>query len=108
MRVIETEDLVAATDGECIRLVDAGQNGAVTVSVPGGIRIRVTAASTLRGSALLGIDLPPSRPIDLDLAPGSPVDVLIPDIGDGRMWRVRLEVPDAIGQISVCAVRTAP
>lgn len=108
VRVIETEDLVAAPDGECIRLVDAGPNGAVTVSVPGGIRIRVTAASTLRGSSLLGIDLPPSRPIDLDLAPGSPVDVLIPDIGDGRMWRIRLEVPDAIGQISVCAVRTAP
>ena len=107
MRVIETEDLVAAPDGECIRLVDAGRNGAVTVSVPGGIRIRVTAASTLRGSALLGIDWPPSRPIDLDLAPGLPVDVLIPDIGDGRMWRVRLEVPGAIGQTSVCAVRTA-
>jgi len=107
VRVIETEDLVAAPDGECIRLVDAGRNGAVTVSVPSGIRIRVTAASTLKGSALLGIDWPPSRPIDLDLAPGSPVDVLIPDIGDGRMWRVRLKVPDAIGQISVCAVRTA-
>ncbi len=106
VRVIETEDLVAAPDGDCIRLVDAGRNGAVTVSVPGGIRIRVTAASTLRGSALLGIDWPPSRPIDLDLAPGLPVDVLIPDIGDGRMWRVRLEVPGAIGQIGVCAVRT--
>jgi hypothetical protein len=46
----------------------------------------------------------PTRPIDLALATHVPVDVVVPDIGQPAVWRVRLDVPDAAGPIRVCRI----
>jgi hypothetical protein len=81
--------------------MDAGPKPAVTVSGPGGIRIRAISAVAVSGFAVLGRGQPPSRPIDLNLAPGSPV---IPDTGDGRIWQIRLEMPGTVGRVDICAV----
>ena len=56
---------------------------------------------------MLGREFLPSRSIDLDLAVGSPADVLVPDIGDGVRWQVRLDVLDVSGQVNVCGVALA-
>lgn len=107
LSLIDIEDVTVARDGPCFVLRNAGREGAVTISAPGGTRTRVTAASPVNGAAVLGREFPPSRPIDLDLMAGLPVDVVIPDIGDGGSWQVRLEVPDATGRVSVCGIRVA-
>jgi hypothetical protein len=33
------------------------------------------------------------------------VDVVVPDIGDGRPWQLKVNLPDAPGNFTLCASR---
>jgi hypothetical protein len=105
--VTDTNDLVAATAGECISLRGAGDDAGVTFSARGGTRVRVTAASTMNGSATLARDWPPVRIVPLELMSSSPVDIVVPDTGDGGKWQVGLQVASATQRVRVCRIRLA-
>jgi len=94
----------ATWDAGCTTIADIGAKGAVTVAVPTGSRLRVTASASVAARAVLGLAFPPTRPIDLSLAAGVPLDVVVPDMGDAAVWRVRLELSGAQGTIEVCRV----
>jgi hypothetical protein len=105
--LVAIEDVEVAREGSCFVLRNAGREGAVTFSAPGGAHIRVTADSAISGAALLGHEFPPSRAVDFDAEPSSPAEVVVPDTGDGHRWRVRLQIPAVSGRVSVCGTRLA-
>ena len=94
----------ATWDAGCSTIADIGAKGTVTVAVPTGSRLRVTASASVAARAVLGLAFPPTRSIDLPLAAGVPLDVVVPDMGDAAVWRVRLELSGAQGTIEVCRV----
>jgi hypothetical protein len=62
------------------------------------------ATDALTGSAAIGKDRPPSRTIDLDVPAGGTMDVVVPDLGDGSSFALRLGLPSATGATTVCLV----
>ena len=91
-------------DDACLTLRDAGPYASATVAVPSGSRLRIAASDEGNASAVLGHLRSPSRRVDLELKKGARIDVLVPDIGDGSTWTVRLDLPDVAGTIRVCRV----
>jgi hypothetical protein len=89
----------------CKVFLATGPDPEVGLDAPGGIRLHLTSSSHIEGVAALGRALPPTRYADLSLEPDEPVDVVVPDIGDGGHWRVRLVLPAAGGEVRVCPVR---
>jgi hypothetical protein len=73
-------------------------------TVPGGDRLRVTATDTLEGSVAIGKDRPPSRTIDLEVPAEGTKDVVVPDLGDGSSFALRLGLPSSTGATTVCLV----
>ena len=102
--LVKIDDATGTWNGACLTLTDAGDEARVTVALPSGSRLRVAASSDGGASALLGLLRSPSKRIDLELEAGAPIDVVVPDIGDGSTWTVRLDVPGVTGQIEVCRV----
>jgi len=94
----------ATWDGGCLSIAGIAGRASVTVAVPTGSRVRAVAPDAVAGRAILGLAFPPTRAIDLTLAAGTALDVVVPDIGDASVWRVRLELPATNGAISVCRI----
>jgi hypothetical protein len=94
----------ATWDAGCLSLGDVGPKGTVTVAVPTGSRLRVAAPDSIAARAILGLAFPPTRAIDLPVTAGIPLDVVVPDIGDAPVWRVRLDLAAAKGTIQVCRI----
>jgi hypothetical protein len=93
-----------AWDGPCFALGDVGRRTRVTVQVPTGVRVRVTASNGVEAHALLGLARPPSRSIDVTLVAGKQTEIVVPDIGSTSPWTVRLDFPAASGTIEVCGI----
>ena len=100
----EIHDVAADAASGCVRLHDAGPAAAAMFTVPGGDRLRVTATDALTGSVAIGKDRPPSRTIDLAVTAGATRDVVVPDLGDGSSFALRLGLPSATGSTTVCLV----
>jgi hypothetical protein len=103
--IVEEVNVQRAGAGPCITVHAIRPDAALTLSVPGGTRVRASADAAVSGSVGLGRGGPPSRFRALDLTPGAPSDIVIPDIGDGSKWRVRFEFPAAGGRVRLCAVQ---
>jgi hypothetical protein len=106
MTVVSATDVAIGTGEPCLSVTDAGNDAAVSVRVPTGSRIRLTASNDVVGRALLGLALPPSRSIDAVLATATPLDIVVPDIGDASIWTVRVVVPRATGTIQICRIES--
>lgn len=107
LEVGELHEISGDPSSGCIRLHGAGPGATATFSVPGGDRLRVTPTDALRGSVEIGRDLAPSRTIDLDVPAGASDDVVVPDLGDGSSFVLRLGLPSArgaMGATTVCLV----
>ncbi len=102
--ITSSTDVAISTGEPCLSVTDAGKDAAVSVSVPTGSRIRLTASNDVVGRALLGLALPPSRTIDIAMPAATPLDIVVPDVGDESIWTVRVAVPDATGTIQICRV----
>jgi hypothetical protein len=100
----ELHDISGDPSSGCVRLHDAGPDATATFTVPGGDRLRVSATDALQGSVAIGRERPPSRTIDLDVAAGATADVVVPDLGDGSSFALRLGLPSAAGATTVCLV----
>jgi hypothetical protein len=100
----ELHDISGDPSSGCLRLHDAGPDATATFTVPGGNRLRVSATEALEGSVAIGKERPPSRTIDLDVAAGAAADVVVPDLGDGSSFALRLGLPSATGATTVCLV----
>ena len=96
-------DIAVVSAGRCIRAERAGRGATFTVAVPGGSRVSTRASADAVGRVRLGHDLRPSLALDLDLAKGRAVEVAVPDVGDGRPWRLAFDLPSAEGTVIVCA-----
>jgi hypothetical protein len=102
--ITSSTDVAISTGVPCLSVTDAGNDAAVSVRVPTGSRIRLTASNDVVGRALLGLALPPSRTIDIAMSAATPLDIVVPDVGDESIWTVRVAVPDATGTIQICRV----
>jgi hypothetical protein len=103
LEVIRVDGATAEPDRGCVTVTASDTASEVDVAAPSGSRIRVTPRSSAQARALLGRTTP-SMPLELPLAAGIPTDVVVPDIGDGAVWVVRLELPEAAGPVSLCRV----
>jgi hypothetical protein len=92
---------------DCVHLDHAGPDASAMFTVPGGDRLRVTAEDKVDASVAIGKDRPPSRTVDLPLAAGSAEDVVVPDLGDGSMFGLKLSLPSAGGTTTICRVAPA-
>jgi hypothetical protein len=104
LQVTELADATATWEGGCLSLADAGGRAAVSAEVETGTRLRIEAPGGVDGRAILGLALPPSRPIDIHVVAGAPLDVVVPDVGDGSIWAVRVEIPNAAGTVRICRI----
>jgi hypothetical protein len=102
--VTASRGVTVATDDGCLSLHGSGRDASVTVVVPTGTRVRLTATDGVAGRAVLGFELPPSRAIELAAPAATPVDLVLPDLGDGSSWIVRLEFRAASGTIQACPI----
>jgi hypothetical protein len=67
----------------------------------------VTATDAVRASVAIGKDRPPSRTIEFDAPAGATEDVVVPDLGDGSSFALRLglrSATGATGAMTVCLV----
>jgi hypothetical protein len=103
LEIVGQDDATVEPDGACARVAATGSKPGVEVSAPSGSRIRVVAANDVDARALLGLKTP-SLPLDVSLTAGAPTDIVVPDIGDGSVWTVRLEIPEAAGRVRLCRI----
>jgi hypothetical protein len=103
LEVVRRDGAAAETDGGCVTVSASDSSSEVDVAAPSGSRIRITPRGSAKARALLGRTTP-SLPLDLGLAAGVPTELVVPDIGDGAVWVVRLELPEAAGQVRLCGV----
>jgi len=103
LEVVRLDGATAARDGSCVTVTASDGTSEVDVAAPSGSRIRITPNSSAQARALLGRTAP-SLPLSLGLTVGAATDVVVPDIGDGEAWTVRLELPEAAGPVSLCRV----
>ena len=96
--------VTAESASGCTRLQGTGSDGTATFTVPGGDRLRVTPTADLKSTIAIGKDRPPSRTIDLAVAAGAAEDVVVPDLGDGSTFALKLSLPAAAGATTVCLV----
>lgn len=94
-------DATAEPDGACATVKAIGSKPSVELSAPSGSRIRVVATEDADARAFLGLKTP-SLPVDVSLTTGAPIDVVVPDVGDGSVWGVRLEIPEGSGPVRLC------
>ncbi len=94
-------DATVEPDGACATVTATGREPGVEVSAPSGSRIRIVAMEDADARALLGLKTP-SLPLDVSLKAGAPIDIVVPDVGDGSVWRVRLEIPQEAGPVRLC------
>jgi hypothetical protein len=97
--------VTVARDGKCFRAWFVGEAPELTVATPGGVRVRLRSSSEVTGYVSLGHGPWPLRRIRLDLASGVTGDVAVPDVHDGRLWQVGLELTRARDSVSLCAMR---
>ena len=105
MDVVSSVGLARSEAGTCVRGLIVGDRATVTVGVPGGARIRFSSSPGVKGDAWLGHERPPSRGIDLGLGGSGARDVVVPDVGDGRPWRVEVDLSGPDGRVTLCASR---
>ena len=105
--IVEKVDVRRDDAGPCVGVRSLGPDAALTLSVAGGTRVRVSVDAAVAGRVGLGREGAPTRFRALDVAPGSPSDVVVPDIGDGSKWRVRFEFPKAGLGVLLCPIRPA-
>lgn len=104
LEIVGQDDVIVEPDGACTTVTGTGTEAGVEIAAPSGTRIRVVAAKDSEIRALLGLLRPPSLPLELPLVAGAPTDIIVPDIGDGSIWTVRLEIPEAAGPVRLCGV----
>lgn len=97
-------DATVDPDGGCLTSTPTGRRPRVIVQVPTGTRLQVTSTDDDTAVAWLGLARPPSLPIDLGLRGGVPSDIVVPDIGNGSVWSVRLDLPTSLGPVRLCGV----
>jgi hypothetical protein len=100
--IVGSNDATVAPAGACAIVTATGRDPQVDLTVPSASRVRIVPTSDAPAKALLLGLMTISTPIELSLAAGQPTDVVIPDIGDGATWTVRLEVPEAAGPVRLC------
>jgi hypothetical protein len=103
--VVSSVGLARTEAGTCVRGLVVDDRATVTVAVPGGVRIRVSSSPGVQGDAWLGHERPPSRGIDLELEASGARDVVVPDVADGRRWRVEFDLTGARGRVALCGSR---
>jgi hypothetical protein len=101
LEIVGLDDATVEPDGGCATVTATGSKPGVEVSAPSGSRIRVVAGEDADSRALLGLTTP-SLPLDISLTAGAPTDIVAPDIGDGSVWTVRLEIPGSAGAVRLC------
>jgi hypothetical protein len=106
MDVVSSVGLARSNAGTCVRALIVDDRATVTVAVAGGARIRVSSSPGVVGDVRLGHERPPSRRIDLELGASGAREVVVPDVGDGRPWRVEVDLSGAAhGRVTLCASR---
>ena len=105
--IVEEVDVRRDDAARCVVVRSLGPDAALTLSVAGGTRVRVSVDAAVRGRVGLGREGAPTRYRALEVAPGSPSDVVVPDIGDRSKWRVRFEFPAEGSRVLLCPTRPA-
>lgn len=94
--------------GRCA-LARFGPDDAVwALALPAMARVRVTSPSELDVRAFLAHEGGPGRPLYARLASGTPQDVLIPYVGDRRLWELAVDSPRHSGSLQVCVLLAEP
>lgn len=100
--VTTVADATVELAGRCLTTTVTGPKGRVTVQVPTGSALQITAVRDGTARARLGREEPPSLAIPLALQGGAPLEIKVPDIGDESVWSVGLELPPTVGAVEVC------
>jgi hypothetical protein len=90
--------------GHCARVRFGPGEAAWILSVPAGARVRVSSRAQLAGRFFLAHEGGPARMIHADFEPGVPRDVVIPDVGDGRLWSLGMDSPDSPAVVTSCVL----
>jgi hypothetical protein len=96
------DDATVRWDGACLTATAVRTRGRLTVLVPTGSGLQITAARDGTAVARLGREPPPSHAIPVELQGGVPIAIAVPDMGDETVWSVGLELPAGLGPVEVC------
>jgi hypothetical protein len=102
--IVDAEHTSLLRDRGCTKVRATGQGAMLTLLAPSAGRIRLTSMSAISAVAYLSRDWPSSRYVRVDLMPNIARDVVVPDVGDGRSWRIRLDLSGATAGVSVCSI----
>ena len=98
----EVVDATVVRRDDCFTITAAGPWPSATLLGPDGGRFRLSAPRSARIVAVLGLERPPTAPIVVELRPRTPVDVVVPDIRPVTSARLRIELADSSGTVTVC------
>ena len=90
--------------GRCARARFGAHAAVWVVGVPPRARVRVISSSPLAARIFLARKGGPGRPIYANFDPSVPQDVVIPDVGDGRLWELAVDSVPASGAVRLCVV----
>ncbi len=102
VRVADVVDAEVVRRGDCFLITAAGPRPSATFLGPDGRRFGVSARRRERSTAVLGLALPPTRPLVVDLTAGTMVDVVVPDIRPVRSARLRIELAGPSSAVRMC------
>ena len=91
-------------DGRCVLVHSKPTATAWIRNVPPGARVRVRSSSQLAGGMHLAHERGPERRIYAELEPGAARDVVIPDVGDGRLWTLGVDLPMETAAVKLCVL----
>jgi hypothetical protein len=106
--VIRLDGVRATIQSGCLSVDRVAAPGTITVRLPPGARLRIASDAGFDGQVSLGHGEPPSRTIDLRVPPGRPSDVVVPDLGDGSAFTLRVSLGSAAGQVDLCQAPGQP
>jgi hypothetical protein len=90
--------------GRCVRAQFGPGAAAWVLGLTAGARVRIASSSRMAARVFLAHKGGPGRPIYADLDPDVPQDVVIPDIGDGRLWELAVDSVASPGAVKLCVV----
>jgi hypothetical protein len=101
--VVRMSGLVSRV-GRCAQATLVPGTAVWALGLPPRARIRVSSRAELGARVFLSHEGGPGRRIFADFDPGIPRDVVIPDIGDGRLWDLALDSPVSPTVVRMCVL----